>query len=96
MRWLACVQELNRAGGVGLRGLSVLRRFVPCWAIREQVENGTGMDGEPEAAETLERVDRAYAGSAPGTCRTCGVYRAAFTDTKEALSARTARTRSRP
>ena len=34
LRWLGCVQELNREGGISLQGLSTLLRFVPCWAVR--------------------------------------------------------------
>lgn len=78
IRWLGCVQVMNREGGISLQGLSTLLRFVPCWAILGQVERGGSGDCSPAAhpaGACLERVQRAYAGHAPGTCRSCGIYR---------------------
>jgi MerR family transcriptional regulator, heat shock protein HspR len=76
LRWIGCVQEFNRHAGVSLHGLTMLRRFLPCWAVREQVERDAGGGWEPPGAESLDRVHRAYSGQAPGECRSCGVYRA--------------------
>ena len=87
LRWLGCAQIMNREGGISLQGLSTLLRFVPCWAILSQVEGGGRGDCSPArhpAGDCLERVRRAYAGSAPGTCHTCGVYRR---NREQALSA---------
>jgi len=78
LRWLGCAQVLNREGGISLQGLSTLLKFVPCWAILSQAESGGCGDCSPAAhpaEDCLERVRRAYAGSAPETCRTCGIYR---------------------
>jgi MerR family transcriptional regulator/heat shock protein HspR len=78
LRWLGCAQVMNRRGGISLQGLSTLLRFVPCWAILSQVEQADGSDcsaAAHPAGACLERVHRAYAGGAPGTCTTCGVYR---------------------
>jgi MerR family transcriptional regulator/heat shock protein HspR len=78
LRWLGCAQVMNREGGISLQGLSTLLRFVPCWAILSQVEGDRRGDCPPAdhpAEDCLARVRRAYEGSAPGTCRTCGIYR---------------------
>jgi hypothetical protein len=77
LRWLACVQEFNRRGGISLQGLSTMLRFVPCWAIRSQVESGRDVCCPPAypARQCLDRVHGAYAGSAPYECQSCGVYR---------------------
>lgn len=93
LRWLACVQELNRPGGVGLRGLSALRRFVPCWAIRAHLEEGGDAGPDRDAAESLDRLGRAYEGTAPARCRECGVYLAEHADTQAAWNAEVARKR---
>jgi MerR family transcriptional regulator/heat shock protein HspR len=93
LRWLACVQDLNRPGGVGLRGLSVLRRFVPCWAIREQLEEGGEAVPDGTAAEGLARLARACEGTAPARCRECGVYQAEHAETKAAWDAEVAHKR---
>ena len=77
LRWLGCVQELNREGGISLQGIGTLLRFVPCWAVRREVEAGEsgGSCAASHPAETcLGRVHAAYAGEAPATCRDCGVY----------------------
>jgi MerR family transcriptional regulator/heat shock protein HspR len=76
LRWLECVQAFNREGGVSLKGLSTLLRFVPCWAIRGQIQSGEGVCCPPAypAKQSLDRVRGAYAGSAPRECRSCGVY----------------------
>lgn len=78
LRWLGCVQLMNREGGISLQGLSTLLRFVPCWAILSQMEQGVRGDCSPAAhpaGACLERVRDAYAGHAPATCRSCGIYR---------------------
>jgi MerR family transcriptional regulator/heat shock protein HspR len=88
LRWLGCAQVLNREGGISLHGLSTLLRFVPCWAILAQMEQGGGGDCPPAAhpaGACLERVRRAYAGGAPGTCRTCGIYRRNRDEARSAL-----------
>lgn len=93
LRWLACVQDLNRPGGVGLRGLSALRRFVPCWTIRAQLEEG-GDDGPGRtAAENVGRLALAYEGTAPARCRECGVYLAESAEATAAWNAEVARKR---
>jgi len=87
LRWLGCAQTMNRDGGISLQGLSTLLRFVPCWAILSQVEGGGRGDCSPArhpAEDCLNRVRSAYAGSAPKTCRTCGIYRG---NREQALSA---------
>jgi len=85
LRWLGCVQEFNRSAGVSLHGLTMLRRFLPCWAVREQVERDCAGGFEPPGAASLDRVHRAYSGEAPGVCRTCGVYRAGRDEARAAL-----------
>jgi MerR family transcriptional regulator/heat shock protein HspR len=88
LRWLGCAQVMNRQGGISLQGLSTLLRFVPCWAILSQVKSGGPGDCSPAAhpaEDCLERVRRAYAGSAPESCRTCGIYRRNRSQTRTAL-----------
>ncbi|MGQ0721594.1 MAG: MerR family transcriptional regulator [Candidatus Eiseniibacteriota bacterium] len=86
LRWLGCVQTLNREGGISLQGLSTMLRFVPCWAIRSELHAGSGPAGAaPPIEARLERVRRAYAGSAPEYCRDCGVYRENRGPCREAL-----------
>jgi len=77
LRWLGCVREFNRKGGISLHGLSTLLRFVPCWAIRREVAAGPDACCAPSypASDCLDRVRGAYAGSAPTECLSCGVYR---------------------
>jgi hypothetical protein len=69
----------NRRGGISLKGLGTILRFVPCWAIRREIEEaGPSAECCPAAypgASCLDRVHRAYSGEAPETCRTCGIYR---------------------
>ncbi|NNE42913.1 MAG: MerR family transcriptional regulator [Gemmatimonadetes bacterium] len=78
LRWLGCVQELNREGGISLQGLSTLLRFVPCWAVRKEMEAGESGDccaASHPAEQCLGRVHDAYAGEAPRMCHDCGIYR---------------------
>lgn len=91
LRWLACVQDFNRHAGVSLHGLSMLRRFLPCWAVREQMERDAGGGWEPPGLTSLERVHRAYLGEAPVACRGCGVYRAGRDEARAALGSYDAR-----
>lgn len=77
LRWLGCLQEFNRKGGISLQGLTTLLRFVPCWAIRREIADRGDACCPPEypAEDCLGRVRGAYAGAAPETCQSCGVYR---------------------
>ena len=77
LRWLECLQEFNRKGGVSLQGVATLLRFVPCWAIRAQLgESETGCaPAQWPADRCLSRVKEAFEGTAPAECRKCGVYR---------------------
>jgi MerR family transcriptional regulator/heat shock protein HspR len=92
LRWIGCVQDFNRKAGVSLHGLTMLRRFLPCWAVREQVESGSVGGWEPPGPASLDRVHRAYSGQAPGACRNCGVYRAGRDEARAALGSTEART----
>jgi MerR family transcriptional regulator/heat shock protein HspR len=86
LRWLGCVQTLNREGGISLQGLTTLLRFVPCWAIRSELHAAPEPSPEPTPIELrLDRVRRAYAGAAPQYCRDCGVYRGSRGPCREAL-----------
>ncbi len=76
LQWLGCVQEFNRCAGISLHGLSMLLKFVPCWAVREQAGKDEPPGRESPGLPTLGRVDRAYSGKATAECRACGVYRA--------------------
>jgi MerR family transcriptional regulator/heat shock protein HspR len=87
LRWLGCVQTLNREGGISLQGLSTLLRFVPCWAVRSELQAGSEPAVAAPIERRLERVRRAYAGSAPEYCRDCGVYRESRGPCREALRA---------
>jgi MerR family transcriptional regulator/heat shock protein HspR len=90
LSWLACAQVLNRRGGISLQGLSTLLRFVPCWAIRADLEAGESVAcpaASHPSVRALERVHRAYGGSAPEPCRRCGVYRANRDRSRAALRA---------
>jgi hypothetical protein len=78
LRWIACVQEFNREGGISLRGLSALLRFVPCWAVRREIAARHDLACCPPAYPAqacLDRVRDAYSGEALEDCRSCGVYR---------------------
>jgi hypothetical protein len=78
LRWLGCVQEFNHRRGISLHGLSTLLRFVPCWAIRTELEEEGERDCCPSAypaGSCLERVRQAYAGEAAAVCLECGIYR---------------------
>ena len=88
LRWLGCVQSFNRNAGISLHGLSMLLKFVPCWAVREQAQNGAEPGRESPGAPSLDRVERAYSGTAPADCRTCGVYRRQREETRAALERR--------
>jgi len=99
LRWLGCAQAMNREGGISLQGISTLLRFVPCWAILAQVKDGVPGGCSPAdhpAEDCLDRVRRAYAGSAPGTCRTCGVYRRNREHARSALEPEAAGPAPRP
>jgi MerR family transcriptional regulator/heat shock protein HspR len=87
VRWLGCVQAFNRDGGISLRGLSTLLRFVPCWAIRAELGKRTAACCPPEypVSECLERTHRAYSGAAPEYCEGCGVYRSQRAGSRSAL-----------
>jgi MerR family transcriptional regulator/heat shock protein HspR len=87
LRWLGCVQTLNREAGISLQGLSTLLRFVPCWAIRSELHAGPEPAAAAPVESRLERVLRAYAGAAPEYCRNCGVYRESRGPCREALRA---------
>ena len=90
IRWLGCVQAFNRRGGISLQGLTTLLRFVPCWAIRREIDAGDDICCPPAypAADCLGRVHGAYAGSAPAGCQSCGVYRANAETCDSALEGR--------
>ena len=78
VRWLRCLQEFNREGGISLVGLRTLLQFVPCWAVRSAVAAGPGGECHPASFpgdECLDRVREAYAGAARPECRDCGNYR---------------------
>ncbi|GJM44059.1 MAG: hypothetical protein DHS20C21_09010 [Gemmatimonadota bacterium] len=75
LQWLGCVQDINRSAGVSLHGLSMLLKFVPCWAVLEQAGKEESPCRESPGSPTLGRVDRAYSGRATADCRACGVYR---------------------
>ena len=79
-RWLSCLQMFNRRGGISLKGLGTILRFVPCWAIRREIEQTEGSSeccpATYPGASCLHRVHRAYSGEAPEACLTCGIYRA--------------------
>jgi hypothetical protein len=87
IRWLGCLQEFNRQGGVSLLGLSALLRFVPCWAIRADLAEGKSpcVPSAYPAAACLERVARAYSAEAPVACRDCGIYRSQAPEGRRAL-----------
>jgi MerR family transcriptional regulator/heat shock protein HspR len=78
IRWLGCVRELNRDGGISHQGLATMLRFVPCWAIRQEACGGVEDSVAPvrqSAEERMESERRAYEQPAPQYCRTCGMYR---------------------
>lgn len=87
IRWVGCLQAFNREGGISLQGLSALLRFVPCWAIRAEVERGSApcVPSEYPAATCLERVSRAYAADAPASCHDCEIYRDHAASSRRAL-----------
>ena len=88
LRWLTCLRAFNRQGGVSLQGLSTLLKFVPCWAIRAELEGADGEVAVPSAypaSACLSRVARAYAGQAPRECTGCGNYRESAGSGREAL-----------
>jgi hypothetical protein len=88
VRWLTCLRAFNRRGGVGLSGLSTLLKFVPCWAIRAELEAGDAERAVPSeypASACLSRVARAYSGHAPRECGGCENYRGAADSGREAL-----------
>lgn len=77
IRWLGCLREFNRAGGISLQGVSALLRFVPCWGIRAQLAEDRGAPAAPSqwpAGDALGRVERAYAGPPPAACEDCGIW----------------------
>jgi hypothetical protein len=88
LRWLTCLRAFNRQGGVSLSGLSTLLKFVPCWAIRAELEASDGELAVPSAypaSACLSRVVRAYAGQAPRECTGCDNYRGGAGSGREAL-----------
>jgi hypothetical protein len=87
IRWVGCLQAFNRHGGISLQGLSALLRFVPCWAIRAELESGSApcVPSDYPAAECLTRVSRAYAADAPAACHDCGIYRGHAASSRRAL-----------
>ena len=90
LRWVECLREFNREGGVSLQGLSTLLQFVPCWAIRTELAAAhaeTAVPTEYPAADCLQRVARAYSGEARPECRACGNYRGGAGRGREALRA---------
>lgn len=79
LRWLGCLREFNRAGGISLQGVSALLRVVPCWGIRAQLADGPAPCAAPSewrAGSALARLERAYTGPAPSACRDCGIWNA--------------------
>ncbi len=94
LRWLGCLREFNRAGGISLQGVSALLRVVPCWAIRAQLGPdacAAPADTAPSAwraASALGRLERAYTGPAPPACRDCGIWKARGASGADAWRAR--------
>jgi len=88
-RWLTCLREFNREGGVSLQGLSTLLQFVPCWAIRSELTRGgrkvAAVPSDYPASDCLDRVTRAYSGEACPDCRSCDNYRGGSGPGREAL-----------
>lgn len=82
---LECVQDLNHSAGISLHGLAVLAQFVPCWAVRQEVESGRAPSPGQALEAGLDRVLGAFGGEAPGRCRKCGVYQARRGHAKDAL-----------
>ncbi len=87
IRWVGCLQRFNREAGISLQGLSALLRFVPCWAIRAEVEGGSPpcVPSDYPAAACLTRVSRAYAAVAPAACHDCDIYRGHAASSRLAL-----------
>lgn len=88
VRWLTCLRAFNRQGGVSLQGLSTLLQFVPCWAIRAELQATHEQGAVPAdypASDCLSRVVRAYAGEAPQECGGCENYRGGAQSGREAL-----------
>lgn len=81
--WIGCAQDLNRSAGISLHGLAMLLRFVPCWAVRGQVEGGE--DAQPSPEKMIANVNRAFAGQATERCRGCQRYRGRSEDARAAL-----------
>ncbi len=84
LTWIGCAQDLNRRAGISLHGLAMLRRFVPCWAVRERVEAGDTGPAGPE--EMFADVVRAFDGKATEACRGCRCYRSRSSETRETLA----------